>query len=285
MFDVPPSRPPIRRARAAAVVLASAACIALLTAGCGLDGPGSGVAAIGPDSVAPGDVGPGLDGEMALEAPADQVADVTDVEQVAVSSVVPTPPAHIPQASFPSERPLPPDLPTTAAVVGDSLTLSAHDEIALYLDALGIDVIAIDGAENRRMTNGSDPDPGLEIVERIASVSEPELWVIALGTNDVGSSVRPDTYADSVEAILDAIPDGAAVVWVDAWIRDRRPDVETANEVLRSSLAARRDTAVADWFVHGDDRGLVTDDGVHLTGDGRYMFAATIASAIVDLFD
>jgi lysophospholipase L1-like esterase len=283
MFDVPLTRPPLRRARAA-VAIVTAAGLALLTAGCGLDGPGSGVAAIGPDSVAPGNVTPGIDGEMALEAPAEQGPDDTEVEQAPLTSVVPTPPAHIPQASFPSERPLPPDLPRTAAVVGDSLTLSAQDEIALYLDALGIDVIAIDGAENRRMTNGSDPDPGVEIVERIASVSEPELWVIALGTNDVGSSVRPEAYADSVEAILEAIPDDAAVVWVDAWIRDRRPDVETANEVLRASLANRRQSAVADWFVHGDDRGLVTDDGVHLTGDGQYMFAATIASAIVDLF-
>ena len=65
---------------------------------------------------------------------------------------------------------------------------------------------------------------------------------------------------------------------------DWRAAVETANDVLRATLSTRGDTIVADWFAHGDDSGLVADDGVHLTGDGQYMFAATIASAIVDLY-
>ena len=76
------------------------------------------------------------------------------------------------------------------------------------------------------------------------------------------------------------------MVWVDVWIRDRRRQVETANAVLREHARRPRPTAiVADWFAHGDDPGLVTVDGVHLTDDGRYMFAATIAAATVDLFD
>jgi lysophospholipase L1-like esterase len=258
--------------------------LALVLSACGFDGPGSGVEAIGPHSVAPGSGGAGADGEMALEAPGEDGPADGDGEAGTETTVVPTPPEHVPQASFPNERPLPPDLPRTAAVVGDSLTLSAQEEIALYLDALGIDVVAIDGAENRRMTHGSRPDSGIDIVERVGSVADPELWVIALGTNDVGSSVTPDTYAADIDSILAAIPDDAAVVWVDAWIRDRQQAVATANEVLRARLADRPDAAVAEWFAHGDDRGLVTNDGVHLTSDGQYMFAATIASAIVDLF-
>ena len=55
--------------------------------------------------------------------------------------------------------------------------------------------------------------------------------------------------------------------------------------MLRDTLAGRPDTIVADWFSHGDDDGLIAGDGVHLTNDGRYMFAATIAAATVDLFE
>jgi hypothetical protein len=50
-------------------------------------------------------------------------------------------------------------------------------------------------------------------------------------------------------------------------------------------LAGRADTVVADWFAHGDEAGLIAADGVHLTDDGRYVFAATIAAATVDLFE
>ena len=285
MSGVPLTRQRFRRARAAAAAVFVGGLVASTLSACGFDGPGSGVEAIGPHSVAPGEGAADGAGEMALEAPADGGTAGADGEPVTETTVVPTPPEQVPQASFPNERPLPPDLPRTAAVVGDSLTLSAQEEIALYLDALGIDLVAIDGAENRRMTHGSEPDPGIEIVERVGSVAEPELWVIALGTNDVGSSVTPDSYAADIDSILAAIPDDAAVVWVDAWIRDRQQAVETANDVLRERLADRDDTAVADWFAHGDDRGLVTSDGVHLTSDGQYMFAATIASAIVDLYD
>jgi lysophospholipase L1-like esterase len=45
-------------------------------------------------------------------------------------------------------------------------------------------------------------------------------------------------------------------------------------------LADRGESAVADWFSHGDQAGVITDDGVHLTGDGRWTFARAIADAI-----
>ena len=62
--------------------------------------------------------------------------------------------------------------------------------------------MTIDGAQNRRMTHGDHPDPGIDIVERIPQVAEPELWVIALGTNDVGAEVSPEQYGNDVKAVL-----------------------------------------------------------------------------------
>jgi lysophospholipase L1-like esterase len=223
----------------------------------------------------------GADGEMALEVSTG--ADAPVAPDGAGAAPV-SPPVHLPQASLPAALDVPDELPATAAVVGDSLTLSAQEEITAYLTGIGIEVLEVDGAVNRRMTGGSDPDPGIDVVEDIAADAEPELWVIALGTNDVGSSVSPDQFQADVEALLDAIPGDVPVVWVDLWIRDRPEQIATANEVLRSTLGRRSHTAVADWFSHGDDAGLVAGDGVHLTDDGRYMFAATIAAATVGLF-
>ena len=61
--------------------------------------------------------------------------------------------------------------------------------------------MTIDGAQNRRMTHGDRPDPGIDIVDRIQKVAEPELWVIALGTNDVGAEVSPEQYGNDVKTL------------------------------------------------------------------------------------
>lgn len=250
----------------------------LLLAGCGLDGSDPGVKALVPATTVAGN-GAGADGEMPPEQSAD--AGRGQVQPQFPDGA----PAHLPEASLPPVDAADVDLPDSAVVVGDSLTESAQQEIGVYLDGLGVDTITIDGAKNRRMTHGDHPDPGVDIVERIAKVTEPEVWVIALGTNDVGAEVSPEQYAADITTLLAAVPDGAPVVWVDVWIRDRQEQVETANQVLRETLAGRPDTIVADWFSHGDDAGIIASDGIHLTNDGRYLFAATIAASIADLFE
>jgi lysophospholipase L1-like esterase len=254
----------------------------LLLAACGSGGPTSGVRVVTPDTGVRGGGAAAAGAEIALEVSTE--ADAPPQRENANGAAPVSPPAHLPQASLPVTIDAAGELPATVAVVGDSLTLSAQEEITAYLTGIGIDVLEVDGAVNRRMTRGSDPEPGIDAIEEIAEQSRPDLWVVALGTNDIGSSVSPDQFGADVVAVLEAIPDEAPVVWVDLWIRDRPDQIATANSVLRSMLAGRPGTAVADWFSHGDDPGLVAGDGIHLTDDGRYMFAATIAAATVDLF-
>lgn len=274
MVAMPGTRQLRRRAPWALLPVAAT----LLLAGCGLDGSDPGVQALVPVTSGAGQPG-GPDAEM----PPEQSA-VERGEDRVPSELPEGAPAHLPQASLPPVDAVDVDLPVAAAVVGDSLTESASVQIGAYLDELGVDTITIDGAMNRRMTHGDRPDPGVDIVERIAEAAQPDVWVIALGTNDVGAEVSPDQYASDIGRLLAAIPDGAPVVWVDVWIRDRQQQVVAANQVLRDTLGERPRTIVADWFSHGDDTGLVAGDGVHLTDDGKYVFAATIASAVATLF-
>jgi lysophospholipase L1-like esterase len=133
------------------------------------------------------------------------------------------------------------------------------------------------------MTHGATPEPGLDSIATLVSGAAPEMWVVALGTNDIGAETDPQRYGGDVQRLLDEIPAASSVVWVDVWIRDRKSAVERANQVLRDVLAERPRSMVADWFSHGDDVGVVTADGVHLTGDGRHVFAATIVDAILAL--
>jgi hypothetical protein len=265
----------ITRSRAIPIALAA---LVWLPA-CSWDGPG--VQVVGPTTSQPSPADSSVDvaadpptsmAEAALPEGHGDEAVPPDLGSAPGNTVVPG-----------GRRPLPADLPDSVAVVGDSLTLAASDEIRSALSGIGIEVVAIDGAENRRMTHGVTPAPGLDSITTIASSAAPALWVVALGTNDIGAASDLDNYTGDVRRLLDEIPQEAAVVWVDVWIRDRQPAVERANAELRSVLAERPRSMVADWFSHGDDDGVVTTDGVHLTGDGRRVFAATIVDAVLAL--
>lgn len=190
-------------------------------------------------------------------------------------------------------RPVPADMlvqpatphPSSVAVVGDSLTLSANDEIEFALAVSGFDIVAIDGLESRRMARGSSElPPGVDAVEAIRATSEPDLWVIALGTNDVASA-NLDEFRASMDEVLTAVPTGAPVIWVDLWIRDREESIDDANQLIRTRLERwSGGAAVVDWHAHGEAPGVITGDGVHLTESGRRLFAASIVSGINDLF-
>ena len=182
------------------------------------------------------------------------------------------------------------DRPTSVAVVGDSLTVSAADEIELALDAIGLDVIAFDALESRRIARGgSGLPPGTSAVEQILDAAilaeEPELWVIALGTNDVASVGSLDEFRPEMRELLDLIPSDVPVIWVDLWIGARTDSIRQANRMIRAELRQwAGGSAVVDWFAHGDDDGVITGDGVHLTDEGQQLFASSIADTVDEMF-
>jgi lysophospholipase L1-like esterase len=173
--------------------------------------------------------------------------------------------------------------PVSVAVVGDSLTLAASDEVRVALTSIGTTVLAIDAVESRRMAHGDRP-PGVDAIDEILDAGhEPDLWIVALGTNDVGAQVSDEQFTEDVAEVLRHIPPGAQIVWVDVFVRDRADDAVEANRLLRDVLAIRSGVGVVDWYANGDDPGIITDDGIHLTELGRSRFAAQIAAGVVDL--
>ncbi len=176
--------------------------------------------------------------------------------------------------------------PRTVAVVGDSLTLSAVEEIETALAAAGLRVVAVDGAESRRMARtAGGVSSGVDAVELIQAGADPDLWVIALGTNDVGAQSGDEVFREDVDRLLGLLPADVPIIWVDLWIRDMGDQVERANDSIRSQLAGRRGVAaVVDWHAHGEDPGIITGDGVHLTNEGQQLFADSMVNAIASTF-
>ena len=175
-----------------------------------------------------------------------------------------------------------PSRPRTVAVIGDSLTLSAEQEIVAAMAAAELYVITVDGVENRRMVRGTrEIEPGVDAIEAVLEQAEPDLWVIALGTNDVGSQVGIDAFREEMDELLAMVPPDAPVIWVDLWIRDLDDQIVDANRVIRAELGGRQGVAaVVDWHAHAANTGIIIRDGVHLTNDGQELFADSIVAAI-----
>lgn len=171
----------------------------------------------------------------------------------------------------------------SVAVVGDSLTVAATELIDVALNAIGMEVVTIDGIEGRRITGGAVV-PGVDAIETIiAGGADPDVWVIALGTNDIGAKVVGDAAATAANEVLALLPPDAPVVWVNAWIRDQAGDAALFNNVVSEVLAARGNTTIVDWYDNAKDDGLISADGVHLTDLGEARFASQMAAGIIDL--
>jgi len=113
---------------------------------------------------------------------------------------------------------------------------------------------------------------------------EPELWIVALGTNDVGAGTDPATVQDDIDELLDQVPDDAPLFWVDTWVRDERARTDLFNALIRATLAERPNSWVLDWNDLAETDGLILPDGVHLTERGRLEFARMIGRGLRDSF-
>lgn len=175
----------------------------------------------------------------------------------------------------------------SVVVVGDSITFMSSDLIREELTAAGVEVLEINAQVGRRMlvgVSGGVPYSGVDIIDFIANgTNPPDLWVVALGANDVGSYTGVDRYAEVIAELVSHVPDGAPIVWVDTWHRNERERAEQLNEAARSVLDDRDDTLVVPWSDHGEDEGIIEPDGVHPTPAGSRLFAELIAQGVRDL--
>lgn len=181
---------------------------------------------------------------------------------------------------------LPGERPTTVAMVGDSITVASTSELETALEALDLEVLLIDAQVGRRMTVGERGRlvPGSDVVQYVSGVLEPELWVVALGTNDIGQYPDVDRVAEQVADILDHIPADVPVVWIDTWVRDRPDQARAVNEAIRSVVAGRSGAIVVDWATPAAAEGVLSADGVHLSDRiGRARFAEVVAEGVATL--
>lgn len=272
---------PIRRP----VVLAS---LLVVAASCAQDGPPIATRA---SSLAPDEHE--VVAELAEEMTTEEVVagvDAGDVEMLATPTSDPDGDGgddDVPLIQGLGASSIPMPMPDTVAVIGDSIARSADPYLRAALEALGFEVVAYDAVESRRMVNGAGAVPsGKSAIDEVLDRGEePDLWIIALGTNDVGAATGTDAWAAAIDDLMDAIPNDADVMWVDTWLRPLDPAAVEFNATLRQELRRHRNTLAIDWHDRAATDGLITDDGVHLSESGRIEYARMIADAIRATYD
>ena len=163
------------------------------------------------------------------------------------------------------------------AIVGDSITNGSEEELRDRLATLGVEIKAIEAEDNRRMAVGDSVTPGIDVVSALAAGDAPDLWVIALGTNDVGAG--PEVYTPGIAELLATIPAGAPIVWVDVYLAGSPDSSAAFNETLRATLEARGQASVVEWAALAEEDGVLRD-GIHPSGYGIEQFAEMVTAAV-----
>jgi lysophospholipase L1-like esterase len=175
---------------------------------------------------------------------------------------------------------------TSVVVVGDSITQGSADEIRYVMAGLGYTDITVDGLTSRRIVTGGDGDPesGTQAVRRLLDEgADPDVWVIALGTNDIGKYASSEEYGALVSQLVDLLPDDRPLLWVDAYRDDYVGDSEVFDEAVRAQLSDRDGTVVVSWFDVATAEPSLLRDGVHPTSEGRARFAGVIGEGMLQL--
>jgi lysophospholipase L1-like esterase len=135
-------------------------------------------------------------------------------------------------------------------------------------------------------------DSGIERIRSLRAAGvEPDLWVIQLGTNDLGAvkNCRCDDQivfaGDLIDRLLAELPADTPIAWVNLMNRADFDVTNAFNEALRRRAVAepyfrridwaRRSLPRPDWFV----------DPVHLTFEGVVQFTQMYVDDIGALLD
>lgn len=160
------------------------------------------------------------------------------------------------------------------------------DALRTEFGSLGFDNVAIEAKNGKRMVVSSGDNPGgSKVAEFLTAASSDtdhtnEVWVVALGTNDIGQYAGPAEIAAAVNEMIAAVPDDAALVWVDTYFRARPEQTQLVNSIVRERVGRRGDSVVAPWTAFATQQGVLSGDGVHPTTDGADVFAFVVADTV-----
>jgi lysophospholipase L1-like esterase len=183
-----------------------------------------------------------------------------------------------------------------AVIVGDSLTGGNTSYIKPVLAAYGLGDVRVEGLSARRIarsyTFDGYRDSGIERVRNLKAAGvKPQLWVIQLGTNDLGSvkncaCADPVAFAGSIiDQLLAEIGPGVPIAWVTVLHWSNWGVAESFNQALRIRAAADPWMAIIRWKEYAAPHPEWFADNVHPNTPGVVAFTGMYVGEISALLD
>ena len=164
-------------------------------------------------------------------------------------------------------------------MIGDSITVGSAPGLEATAELLGVK-LTIYAEVGRRITVGRNPAAGIEVIADVLDEGGvPDLFVIALGTNDIGKYASQDEYEAQINRLLELVPDVTPVAWINTYLRDDPNDSAQFNAALIATLESRGNATIAKWSSIASADGIL-EDGVHPSDDGRAQFAELVSGEI-----
>jgi len=175
---------------------------------------------------------------------------------------------------------------TKFAMVGDSITKASSAALTKLLQQQGFTEIDIQAEVSRRIAVGDgkhEPLSGVKtLFTMISEGVKPDVWAIAMGTNDVGKYDTADEYGALIDQML-AMPDPKApIVWVDVYNPNQLAGTKMFNLVLRSRTAIRGNATVLSWYDLASDPNekILRSDHIHPNEKGTLVFADLVSASL-----
>ncbi len=201
----------------------------------------------------------------------------SDKQEIPVASVPPAGVGQLPAAEA---------VRTKFAMVGDSITKASTPSLTDALTARGFVDIDIEAAVSRRIAVGDGKGEPLSGVKTLFTmISEgvsPDVWAIAMGTNDAGKYETREEYADLIDQMMSMIDRSVPIVWVDVYNPNQIAGTKMFNKVLREEAAKRGNTTVLSWFDLASDPSekILRTDHIHPNAKGTVVFADLVSAAL-----
>jgi lysophospholipase L1-like esterase len=166
--------------------------------------------------------------------------------------------------------------------IGDSITAENVEQIDAVLRAGGVTSVSYAALGARRIAETYDyrgPRPsGLEAIEEcLEDGPTPEIWLIELGTNDIGAVARasePQAAAGAlIDSVLDEVGSAAVISWVTVIDRGQLAGSQAFKDALRARAATSPTFGIVDWYGAAVDRPDWFRDDVHPNAAGADALA------------
>ncbi len=175
----------------------------------------------------------------------------------------------------------------SVVMIGDSITVGATPALEEQFQQLGFGDVTIVAQQDKRIGQSfGDNSSGVDIATFLANqddgAPEEQLWVVALGTNDISQYNGVDEVVPVIESLLAPIPDGAPVVWINTYFEDRPEDTAEVNAAIEQVITQRGNATIGPWSVYAPTEGVLRSDGVHPNSDGAVVFASVVTATVAN---